>query len=259
MLDVHAPHEATHTWTDFAIHIATICVGLLIAIGLEQSVEYIHRAHERRDLREALYAESAQIVRDGRDSSERADAIRLWTSARIAQLTAALRDNKPVPPASPPRPVSGDLPDDPIWQAAKTSNSAALLNRDELTAYGELSQMCGSTRRFSIDIGLTARTANAYALRFGGRMTTANLSHASREEIQEMIERLGEVDLALQAEADDASATEGAAEAIHNGEHDITRIYAAEKSARKRDDDAFAPRLARAQEIASASSPSSAQ
>lgn len=28
MLDVHPPHEATHTWTDFFIHIATIVVGL---------------------------------------------------------------------------------------------------------------------------------------------------------------------------------------------------------------------------------------
>ena len=39
MLDVHPPHNPTHTWRDFFIHIATIVIGLLIAIGLEQSVE----------------------------------------------------------------------------------------------------------------------------------------------------------------------------------------------------------------------------
>jgi hypothetical protein len=38
MLDVHAPHEGIHTWRSFFTHIATISVGLLIAIGLEQSV-----------------------------------------------------------------------------------------------------------------------------------------------------------------------------------------------------------------------------
>jgi hypothetical protein len=32
MLDVHAPHEAVHTWRDFFIHIATIGLGLLIAV-----------------------------------------------------------------------------------------------------------------------------------------------------------------------------------------------------------------------------------
>ena len=39
MLDVHPPQSATHTWKDFFIHIATICIGLLIAVGLEQTVE----------------------------------------------------------------------------------------------------------------------------------------------------------------------------------------------------------------------------
>jgi type II secretory pathway pseudopilin PulG len=57
MLDVHAPHETVHTWRDFFIHVATICVGLLIAIGLEQTVEYIHHRREVRETRAALRAE----------------------------------------------------------------------------------------------------------------------------------------------------------------------------------------------------------
>lgn len=28
-----------HTWKNFFIHVATICFGLLVAIGLEQSIE----------------------------------------------------------------------------------------------------------------------------------------------------------------------------------------------------------------------------
>ncbi len=39
MLDVHPPEHTPHTWRDFFLHIATIVIGLLIAIGLEQSVE----------------------------------------------------------------------------------------------------------------------------------------------------------------------------------------------------------------------------
>jgi hypothetical protein len=41
MLDVHPALHATTTWR-FFIHIATIVIGLLIAIGLEQTVELIH-------------------------------------------------------------------------------------------------------------------------------------------------------------------------------------------------------------------------
>jgi hypothetical protein len=58
MLDVHPPHESVHTWTDFFIHIATICVGLLIAIGLEQAVEALHHRHEREVLVQEMRAES---------------------------------------------------------------------------------------------------------------------------------------------------------------------------------------------------------
>jgi hypothetical protein len=57
MLDVHPPHEAVHTWKDFFIHVATICVGLLIAIGLEQTVEFFHHRHQAHYARELLAEE----------------------------------------------------------------------------------------------------------------------------------------------------------------------------------------------------------
>jgi hypothetical protein len=46
-----------HTWKDFLIHIATIVVGLLIAVGLEQSVVYLHKRHQLAEAREGLRAE----------------------------------------------------------------------------------------------------------------------------------------------------------------------------------------------------------
>ena len=66
MLDVHPPHEATHTWKDFFIHIATIVIGLMIAIALEQTVELIHRHHEAREARMLLLDQ----ITDGLDSAK---------------------------------------------------------------------------------------------------------------------------------------------------------------------------------------------
>jgi hypothetical protein len=57
MLDVHPAHHAASTWRDFFIHIATIVLGLLIAIGLEQSVEHFHHRREVKEVREALLQE----------------------------------------------------------------------------------------------------------------------------------------------------------------------------------------------------------
>jgi hypothetical protein len=57
MLDVHPAHHAASTWREFFIHIATIVLGLLIAVGLEQLVEHIHHHIELSDARKALAIE----------------------------------------------------------------------------------------------------------------------------------------------------------------------------------------------------------
>jgi hypothetical protein len=46
MLDVQPPHHAATSLRDFFVHIATIVIGLLIAIGLKQGVE-VHSSTSR--------------------------------------------------------------------------------------------------------------------------------------------------------------------------------------------------------------------
>jgi hypothetical protein len=38
--DIHPPHQAAHSWRDIFIHLATITVGLFIALSLEGCVEW---------------------------------------------------------------------------------------------------------------------------------------------------------------------------------------------------------------------------
>ena len=69
MLEVHPPHTSTHSWRDFFIQIGTIAVGLLLALGLEQGVEAIHRHRERirllQDLREESSLRARQVRQRG--------------------------------------------------------------------------------------------------------------------------------------------------------------------------------------------------
>jgi hypothetical protein len=118
MLDVHPPHHPTHTWKDFFIHIATISVGLLIAIGLEQTVELIHHRHQLQKAREEL--------RDEIDSNRRATAIQLDCVHKVqAELQAdmaillAHRAND--------QPLTGKLNFD--WSFRKTRSAAYTLNK----------------------------------------------------------------------------------------------------------------------------------
>lgn len=57
MLDVHPPHEPVHGWRDFVIHLATITIGLLIALGLEGCVEWAHHRHLVHEAQTALHNE----------------------------------------------------------------------------------------------------------------------------------------------------------------------------------------------------------
>jgi hypothetical protein len=57
MLDIHDAHHAANGWKEFFVHIATIVLGLLIAVGLEQTVEYIHHRREVQEIRKALVQE----------------------------------------------------------------------------------------------------------------------------------------------------------------------------------------------------------
>jgi hypothetical protein len=57
MLEPHAPHESVHTFKDALIHIAIIVVGLLIAVGLDETAELIHHHHQVAETREALNQE----------------------------------------------------------------------------------------------------------------------------------------------------------------------------------------------------------
>jgi hypothetical protein len=49
MLDVHPPHERMHGFRDFALHLLTITIGLLIALSLEGCVEWRHHRNLRHE------------------------------------------------------------------------------------------------------------------------------------------------------------------------------------------------------------------
>jgi len=140
MLDVHPPHAATHTWRDFFIHIATICVGLLIAIVLEQAVEALHHRHEREVLVQEMRAESERNIAILRTDVDRNLEKATWNHAVMNTLqttpphdgmvTAVLPTHESfLPQISPSRAV---------WSVAKANGKVALLSEREAEIYDRL-------------------------------------------------------------------------------------------------------------------------
>ena len=137
MLDIHPPQETAHTWKDFLIHIATIVVGLVIAVGLEQSVEAIHHHYQRQDLRTGMIADAKLYLHD-------VDQLHLANTQQIEDLTVRIQQvkqalsnsTKLVPPAY--RPL---LPTNTIrlgnMEAAKSSGLLQLLSPEEVVVLTE--------------------------------------------------------------------------------------------------------------------------
>jgi hypothetical protein len=140
MLDVHPARHAANTLRDFFIHIATICVGLLIAIGLEQTVEALHHHHERGVLLEEMRAEAernAGLLRTNIDRNlEKAN----WNRDVMIALKSARPQNGSVAAILPAHePFLPQIsPSRAVWSVAKTNGKVALLSEREAEIYDRL-------------------------------------------------------------------------------------------------------------------------
>src|ERR1019366_2657757 len=101
MLEVHPSQSAIHSWRDFFIHIATICVGLLIAVVLEQTVEAVHHHHQREKLLVSLDHDTRATLQDADFAADERLRRMQWNQVRIEQVQAALASHKPLAPAAP--------------------------------------------------------------------------------------------------------------------------------------------------------------
>jgi hypothetical protein len=143
MIDVHPPHHAVNTWRDFLIHMITIVLGLLIAIGLEQSVEALHHLHQRHDLEHDLHLEAKKnLGMFQRDylfcdmNNARLVALHRYVEAVRANPHQSAISYDQLPPE--PLRVTFWFPVESSWNTAKESSFVALLPRDEATMFYEV-------------------------------------------------------------------------------------------------------------------------
>jgi hypothetical protein len=138
MLDVHPAHHAASSWKEFFIHIATIVLGLLIAVGLEQTVEYFHHRREVAKVREELRGE-----REANQDAFKSETTHWrWETAELENnlmVLAYLQKH----PGTPDEKLPGSLVwfhasaphTQAAWDAAKNSGVTSLMHREEVEQY----------------------------------------------------------------------------------------------------------------------------
>ncbi len=94
MLDVHPPHEKMHGIKDFLLHLLTITIGLLIALGLEGYAEHWRHGELKKDA-------EAKLRQEIRDNAEeivvvhKANASEQENLKRIIDFLNARKKNEP--------------------------------------------------------------------------------------------------------------------------------------------------------------------
>ena len=168
MLDVHPPHHAATTWRDFLVHIATIVIGLLIAIGLEQTVEFFHHRHQVAETRQALRDESEQNTANfARESREfRRHTVQLQTNLAVLLF---LQQHPGAQAAQLPGIVNWHSNfyvalSHTAWKTAQQSNVTTLMPQSEVRATDRLYDMLDNLREESRQNLLAIEDARRYTV-----------------------------------------------------------------------------------------------
>lgn len=191
---IHVPQEGIHTWREFAVHIAVVTIGLLLAIGLQQIVETIHDRSERAHLEEQMhetFVANEHLIADNLNKLERHKnylrELRLAVSARIDGRFAppAPFDSDPRNRTYVPPPSLG------AYEAAKANGTVALLSFDTIRLYDRVGITIG-VMHADLQRYLGAMAAlHSFAERFGSvpvdqvGLAQVDLTHLSKEELVE--------------------------------------------------------------------------
>lgn len=146
-LDIHKP-KPVHSWREFLSEIGVIVIGVLIALGAEQTVEAIHTAHlaeqERHDVRAEASINLAFVKRRADQGS--------CIEKRLDEIETLLR-NPALSLGNPPlwigRPVQMPVFNG-RWHAATSSARISLFSSDEQGLFDNLYAVLDEGR---LDIG----------------------------------------------------------------------------------------------------------
>jgi hypothetical protein len=141
MLDVHTPHESTRTWKDFFIHVAIITIGLLIAIGLEQTVELVHHRHLNQQLEEQMRAVFDSDLQRNIANYKQLSGLRVYLVELRAAIDARLHGQSSSQSPSPNDSRMAVLIINPSlapYEAAKENGSVAWLPSSRIRLYNRV-------------------------------------------------------------------------------------------------------------------------
>jgi hypothetical protein len=136
MLDVHAPEHGINGARDFFLHLFTITIGLLIALGLEAGVEAIHHRHQREEAETLVRREIENNLNKLQDGAPQAIA-ELHQMSRVLQTLVARAQSQPGA-LNEKDFVFHEAPiQDAAWRTAASTGALTLMNYAEVERFSD--------------------------------------------------------------------------------------------------------------------------
>ncbi|HWE48032.1 MAG TPA: hypothetical protein VG407_18590 [Caulobacteraceae bacterium] len=190
-MEIHHKLRPPHGWREFLFEIGTIVLGVLLALGAEQTVEAMHRAHQVEEAESAMRSEL--LTDDGLQAYTRA-AISGCFATQLAAMRYALE-------AGADRKTFYDMAnsygppvrswDDQAWTSAKASNVAALMGAKRLNAWSSAYNAIPPMDRVAMN-----EINDLVALKTG-RRSPGKLSDAETDRFLLTVDRLANENLGL--------------------------------------------------------------
>jgi hypothetical protein len=140
MLDVHPPHEKMHGFKDFLLHLLTITIGLLIALGLEGYAEH----WRQRELKKDADTKLRQEIRDNAQELvlvHKANASEQENLKRIVDFLNARKKNEPYDTRQIRLDFTmGDLKS-ASWKTAAATGALGFMEYDQVQRYSAVYQL----------------------------------------------------------------------------------------------------------------------
>lgn len=137
MLDVHPPHEAAHSWRDILIHLATITIGLFIALSLEGCVERQHHRHLVREARENIRTEMEDNQKELHSAIQNIHEEQAQVKHDLDALKT-LRGNQNAHGLSVTLRFASSLMQNASWNTARETGAFGFMGYPEVKRYAEI-------------------------------------------------------------------------------------------------------------------------
>jgi hypothetical protein len=161
MLDVHPPHERMHGFRDFALHLFTITVGLLIALSLEGCVEWQHHRHLLHDAEIALHAEIEHNAHTVSSLQQQIDSQQKELDNDLTVLDQ-IKAHPDAPPAQLGFSFHWSGFNDVAWKTAQSTGALTYMSYSDAIAYSDIYALQGELFNAEKDVTDEVLLASAF-------------------------------------------------------------------------------------------------